>query len=446
MEKKPTLALIPSAYKAGKVYSVLPADGTGDFDNFSRGTTATRINKDGLIETVDSNVPRLNYPMIDGVVSGCPSLLLEPERINKIIYSEDLTKSNWFKIRSIVSASEIISPEGNSNAIIFKSNTSTSATSFYTAQDVSVTSGEDYTNSVFIKKGSSDFAYVQIVQRTSGYLGDASVVFQFSTETLGSISTSGTVPTNLSAKVEKYPNGWYRLSLFGTISGATTINRFAVGVCQSLTSIFYTATTNDSVYFWGAQAEQGFATSYIPSLTGSQATRSAETCNGAGDANTFNDSEGVLFAEVNFENNDTDKGISISDGTSSNRVLFYLSTNGNLYGYVFNGNGSIPIVNMINTNFQINLTAKLAIKYKQNDFSFWVNGYEIGTETSGNTFSSGVLDQLSFTSYGTSVNPFYGNVKQIQYFDTALNDTDLETLTSWKSFSEMARDLLYTIE
>jgi hypothetical protein len=41
---------------------------------------------------------------------------------------------------------------------------------------------------------------------------------------------------------------------------------------------------------------------------------------------------------------------------------------------------------------------------------------------------------------------FYGKTKQIQYFDTALNDSDLETLTSWDSFSDMATSQLYTIE
>ena len=41
---------------------------------------------------------------------------------------------------------------------------------------------------------------------------------------------------------------------------------------------------------------------------------------------------------------------------------------------------------------------------------------------------------------------FYGNTKQIQYFDSALNDSDLEKLTSWVSFSDMANGQLYTIE
>ena len=42
--------------------------------------------------------------------------------------------------------------------------------------------------------------------------------------------------------------------------------------------------------------------------------------------------------------------------------------------------------------------------------------------------------------------PFYGNTKQIQYFQTALKDSELEELTSWESFIRMAEGQLYTIE
>ena len=76
-----SLLLIPSGYKSQKLYSIFPTNGVGDFD-FSRSGSATRIAQNGLITTVDSNVPRLNYPMIDGKVVGCPSLILEPQRTN----------------------------------------------------------------------------------------------------------------------------------------------------------------------------------------------------------------------------------------------------------------------------------------------------------------------------------------------------------------------------
>ena len=81
----PKLALIPTGYKAGKVYSVLPESGVGDF-TFTRASEATRINSAGLLEVEATGVPRLEYPLIDGVVNGCPSLLLENQATNLITY------------------------------------------------------------------------------------------------------------------------------------------------------------------------------------------------------------------------------------------------------------------------------------------------------------------------------------------------------------------------
>jgi hypothetical protein len=50
-----SLVMIPSGVKDGKVFSIKPTDGSGDF-TFSRGTdTATRVNASGLIEKERSN-------------------------------------------------------------------------------------------------------------------------------------------------------------------------------------------------------------------------------------------------------------------------------------------------------------------------------------------------------------------------------------------------------
>ena len=49
---------------------------------------------------------------------------------------------------------------------------------------------------------------------------------------------------------------------------------------------------------FGAQLEQGsYATSYIPT-NGSISTRQADTASGSGNSEVFNDSEGVLFADI----------------------------------------------------------------------------------------------------------------------------------------------------
>ena len=77
----PSIAMIPSGYKATKVYSVLPTNGDGDF-TFDRNNAGTRVNKDGLIEQVATDVPRLDYS--DG---SCPSLLLEPASVNLALFN-----------------------------------------------------------------------------------------------------------------------------------------------------------------------------------------------------------------------------------------------------------------------------------------------------------------------------------------------------------------------
>jgi hypothetical protein len=52
-----SLVMIPSAYKDGKLYSIKPTDGSGDF-TFSRGSNlaATRVNSSGLIEKGRENL------------------------------------------------------------------------------------------------------------------------------------------------------------------------------------------------------------------------------------------------------------------------------------------------------------------------------------------------------------------------------------------------------
>jgi len=115
--EKASLVLTPNAYKASKLYSVVPSSGLGDM-TVTRATTATRVNSLGLIESVASNVPRLNYD----VAGGCPSILLEPQRTNLLTYSEDFINAVWVKSAiagasmPVVTADDTISPDGSLDA------------------------------------------------------------------------------------------------------------------------------------------------------------------------------------------------------------------------------------------------------------------------------------------------------------------------------------------
>jgi len=75
-----SLILTPNAYKANKLYSIIPSSGSGDMV-FTRATTATRVNSSNVIENVLTGIPRLDY------TGSVPSILLEPQRTNRLLNS-----------------------------------------------------------------------------------------------------------------------------------------------------------------------------------------------------------------------------------------------------------------------------------------------------------------------------------------------------------------------
>jgi len=447
MSTIPSLALIPSGVKASKVYSVLPTDGTGDF-TFSRAGAlpsynATRVNSEGLIEEVLSNVPRLNYPLIDGVVSGCPSLLLEPQRTNLITYSEDFTDASWAKIAS-VNPNNSISPDGTQNADTF-----TDLSTQY--QDVRstpiiISANSTYTSSCFIKKTKGSLTnYAGFGVFLTGIL--SRVDYYIINTTTGVINIDASSNINFSSYyIEDYGNYWRVVCTFKDNQSNTNCTLLLYpAISTNGTSINQNA--QGSNVFWGAQLELGsYPTSYIPT-NGSQVTRVAETANGAGDASTFNDSEGVLFAEIKgFEEIPSDSGyITISSPSVSfdNALLMQFRSNGDLRIY-FGGSASSNI-QFIAADINFTDNNKIAVQYDSigSNYKLFVNGVAIARYGLATNQSVVGLSELNL-NYSNLV--ALGNTKQIQYFDSALNDSDLETLTSWTSFSEMATSQLYTIE
>jgi len=414
---KPKLALIPAA-QGSKLFSVLPSSGVGDFD-FSRSGKATRINSQGLIEEVGDGVSRLNYPMIDGKVVGCPHHILEPQRTNLLQYSEDFSNSYWYK-DSISVTSGFVSPDGTLNA-------SKIVGSGFLQGVINVVASNVYTYSVFWKKDTSSFIKFQV--SSSG--PDETITLNTETLSFSSI-------TNIDEySVEEFGNGWYRLKITWTEQD-TEISGIRI-ICDE-------SDANSSLYIWGAQVEQGsFPTSYIPNYgTALGVTRSAETATGSGDAATFNDSEGVLMAEIKKINETTaTSSIVISDGTNTNRVQIALIGGTNvIYGYIQGGGSGTVITSNVSDFKSMN---KVVVKYNTTQVTLWINGFQANTVIGNYTWSNGTLNELSFET-GVGTENFYGNTKQVQYYNSALTDSELEQLTSWTSFSDMAEGQLYTIE
>lgn len=406
---KASIALIPSGTKASTLYSVLPANGDGDFTHSRSNTTATRVNKDGLIEDVGSNIPRLDYPLTNGVVGDCPHLLLEPQRTNLAEYSESF--NNWGNGSSYITANQAISPDGNLTA----DQLSKAAAFQQVSESATTASGSTYSFSIFVKENTLD----RITLRIAGGSNDVRKTLDLNDL---SISDAGGNQTGfVETKVERYPNQWYKYTVTATVDSTSTAINIYAGKAN--------VTESGNIYIWGSQFELGdYSTSYIPNLSTGSTTRSQDFCYNSGTSADINSEEGVLFVEFAALNNDlTNRRISISNSTSSNLVrVGYDGTSNRIIGVIYNGVNQAVLVT---TSYTITDFHKVAVKYKQNDFALWVDGTEVATDISGSTFAADLLSELAFDN-GASGNLFFGKVKQALVFNEALSDSELATLTS----------------
>ena len=344
----------------------------------------------------------------------CASLLLEPQRTNLITYSEDFSQSYWGKLGlGVASAPSVtsntsISPSGEQNAsrVIFDLNGGTSASDRSIIR-VSESTSSARVFSIYIK------SFDGTDQQISLHIGSELALFTVTSE-------------------------WKRYT-FSISSGVTFIGFGLKGT---------NGVDVSDVLFYGAQLEVGsYPTSYIPSNSGSQTTRSADVCNNAGTTATFNSTEGVLFAEIAalYDDLTTNRGIAISDGTSSNRVLIYYSNDSNQINaiYTYNGTTQVNITKVLSDSTQF---TKFAFKYKENDCAFWIDGIEVGTDNTATAFAADTLDTLNFDS-GSGGSDFYGKTKQLMTFNEALSDEELSDLTGQVnlSFNNLATFYNYTI-
>ena len=348
--------------------------------------------------TDDTDLPRIDF------TDGTGSLLLEPQRTNLVTYSEDF--STWTTSNFTSNSETTTAPNGDTvggydfgDGFVFIDTANLDGTS-------------DYTNSIYIKANKS---------ATIG-LRDG-----------GAGSSSNNTDINLTTN-------WVRFTATSTSTstGAGRLlldNRAASGYGVS----------DLEVFIWGAQLEQGsYATSYIPT-NGSTVTRSSELADNSGNADLFNDSEGVLYAEVErFENDTAFLTIGISDNSIDNIVAFKFRNTANfMYAQIRAGGVNQAVMNHTATN--IATFNKMAIKYKENDFAFWFNGVEVVTDTSGITPTG--LKNLSFDSSSTGSERFNGKTKAVAVFKEALSNDLLERLTGegYESFRLLAEANNYTI-
>ena len=121
----------------------------------------------------------------------------------------------------------------------------------------------------------------------------------------------------------------------------------------------------------------------------------------------------------------TTRFLGLNDGSNSNRVvILYFSSTNKIRAIVSSGGTKYVDINYQLTN--ILDFHKVAIKYKLNDFAFWIDGVEVATDTSLNAPIG--LDRLDFLLAGA--NNFFGKTKALAVWKEALSDEELTELTT----------------
>jgi hypothetical protein len=351
---------------------------------------------------------RLDIPSIDFTGGGCPSILVEPQRTNLLLMSNDVSNNTyWPKLITGTASTPIItpnlgiSPRGIQEASLVELNLnggiSSANRAAYRQPAISVVVGNNYQCSFWLKAyQSSDIGKI------------ISVAIENTTNT----------PVNITLTAN-----WKRHTI-NTTANSAFLNflfqiRGSIGVAD-----------NVKYYHWNNQLEQGsYPTSDI-STVATTVTRVADTASKTGISNLIGQTEGVLYIEAKASTNQGyGRVISLSDGTNANKISleYYFSDPNLIVTRIVSSNVQQAFMATPSTYPQ-NINHKIAIKYKLNDCSLFIDGIKVSFDTSA-LLPIG-MSNLFFSDGNGASSRFEGAIKHLELYKTALTDAQLIQLTT----------------
>jgi hypothetical protein len=253
--------------------------------------------------------------------------------------------------------------------------------------------------------------------------------FRLDTGTLGASGTLGAGFTLTRASIENYGNGWYRCNMTVTVSYTPASANISIRPTSTIVSNLPATVSGGSAYIWGAQLETGsVATSYIPTTTAA-VTRNADVVSVSGAVSgSIGQTEGTIYVEVDIKNFTNGTRIfAISDGTQANRIAL-----------LFNTVNRIRLLATVTSSTQADISTagnqpagiyKIAVAYATNDYVLYINGVQIGTDTTAlvPACSSIFLGTLETGSGLSSLND---RIRAAALYNTRLTNAELAALTT----------------
>jgi hypothetical protein len=163
-------------------------------------------------------------------------------RYNLLTYSEQFDNAAWTKTSATVTANAITAPDGTTTAdeIEITGNDDIN-------QTITVVAGATITASVYLKKSTFDWVRLRYEQDTGA--NQVRVWANLATGTIGTSSVTDSA-TLINANLTSVGNGWYRLSVTGIASTATSVR---ININSATADNVTTRVAAGNKYFaWGA--------------------------------------------------------------------------------------------------------------------------------------------------------------------------------------------------
>ena len=369
----------------------------GPLVSFTRASNATYIDSAGTLQTAAVDVPRFDHNPTTGESLG---LLVEEQRTNLLLRSEEFDNASWSKVFATVSANQTTAPDGTSNADKLIGNATLDG--HYVQQNISgAISGINYTSAVFAKASElSRFELLHAIGSTLYVQG-----YDLSNGTLLTRVTAGTTAAT-GGFIQAVGNGWYRCGITQTSDGTAGAVRCTL---RSANTVAFDA-TSQGVFLWGAQLEAGsFPSSYIPT-TAAAVTRSADVASitGTNFSSWYRQDEGTMFARYSFPQSPNTGGARVfvfSNSAATNSI--WLRAQGGVNRVYDVTDASVSQATFNQGAYAAGVEYRAALATKANDFGFAENGGAPQSDSSGTMPSAVSAETDSLLLEDSPFNDFY---------------------------------------
>ena len=414
----PSVLIVPNRLKAGILYSQLPANGDVDF-SVTRATTAFRTNASGILESVASGVPRLDY-----TGGGCPALLVEPAATNGILNSQD-SSTSWTTGANLSSTLSVVQGvNGRELEVTTAGSDLGSAAGRHRRSLLSfnLVSGSTYTISFIVKRTSTHSIFGYYALATND-LGGA---FDVSNLTTGALYSNAAFESR-ARRITPLGNEEFLCEETFTMTAARTLTAFNVAPVAGVTNT-NNPSVNSRIAFAAPQIELGaVATSRIFTVAAT-ATRNADVISKTGVSGFIGQSQGTLYAEVDLRvitaTSTPRRPLSIEGATDVNSIIMNIATDGTYQTIL----GGVSRTNLINTS-AVNGVVKWAIAYDGTGFVTFINGTlrdtYVGAYTNPTWSSVGIGGSVN--TAGRQLND---RIRAAAIYPTRLTNAELASLTT----------------